>query len=208
MTTEKEMLQYATKFEFPETGGLRLSIEKIKFSEDRWLLKDRDIKVFDAIEHKLVSMDGDFSKCAPYRCQLPLKTVFFFVGKLIQWEKEEIFQYATEFEFPATKGMRITIEKGTGGFSELWAIRNTDSQIFDYYESKFIYPHFKRYSPNKCFAPLDHAFRMAELITPNYDNFKVDYNGRCHDCGESVGERNLSVLFGFKVCQECFNKIS
>jgi hypothetical protein len=55
MEIPEEMRKYITKFELPETEGLKHSIENIK-SSDRWLLKDRDIRVFDAIEHKLVSM--------------------------------------------------------------------------------------------------------------------------------------------------------
>jgi hypothetical protein len=207
MATEIEMLKYATKFELPVTEGLKLSIEKIESSGNRWLLTDRDIQVFDVIEHKFVSINGDFSKCAPYRCHLLLKTAFFSVEKLIQWKEEEILQCATKFEFPTTKDMRITLEKGTQGFSHSWSIRNKDTQIFDYHEYKFIFPYFKRYSPDSCYATLDTAFQFVRFILQDYEKFKVDYNGRCHDCGERVGEHNLKVSFGNKVCQDCYNKI-
>lgn len=153
-----------------------------------------------------MSTDCDFSKCAPHRCYLPLQTAFFFVGKLMQWKEEEIFQYATEFEFPETKDTKITIEKGTNAFCYMWAIRNSDKQIFDHYEHRFIFPYFKRYSPNRCYPTLEHAFYIIEFIRRDYEKFKIDYNGRCTHCGEYVGKYNLKETFGFKVCQECCNK--
>jgi formylmethanofuran dehydrogenase subunit E len=113
----------------------------------------------------------------------------------------------TKFEFPITKDMKITIEKGTQGFSNSWFIRNMDTQIFDRTEFKFTLPHFTQYSPNRCYMTLENAFRMTELIIQNYGNFKIDYTGRCSRCGERVGERNLKVAFGSKVCQDCYNMI-
>ena len=77
------MIKYATRFEFPPTKNLRLSVEKsVFFSGDFWLIKNMGTEVFDPIKGKFEFIRISESTQKDY--YLRLKDAFEHVKLVIQ----------------------------------------------------------------------------------------------------------------------------
>lgn len=121
---------------------------------------------------------------------------------------EEMLKYATKFEFPPTKHLRLSIEKSRfSSGNRCWFIKNMESEIFDVTKGDLGFVRVDKNTPEYYYLSLEDAFYFANSLLRKEKEEEIDYKGKCRRCGKLVGERNLKEAYGWNFCHECYDSI-
>lgn len=121
---------------------------------------------------------------------------------------EEMLKYATKFEFPPTKHLRLSIERSKSiNGDRCWFIKDITGSVFDTITGELEIVRIDENTPEYRYLSLEDAFNFANYLFRKEKEEEIDYTGRCRRCGKYVGENNLKEAFGWNFCQECYDKI-
>ncbi|RXA16792.1 hypothetical protein EQO05_13295 [Methanosarcina sp. MSH10X1] len=120
---------------------------------------------------------------------------------------EEMLTYATKFEFPPAKNLRLSIEKSLFLGGDRWLIKNMGTEVFDPIKGKFGFVRFSESTPKYYYLSLKDAFELVKWIIQKEGEDEINSRGRCRQCGKFVGENQLKQALGRNWCQECYDNL-
>jgi hypothetical protein len=119
---------------------------------------------------------------------------------------EEMLKYATKFEFPPTKNLRLSIEKSMFLGGDHWLIKNTVTEVFDPIKGKFGFVRIDISTPKYYYLSLKDAFELVKWIIRKEED-EINYEGRCRQCGKPASEDQLKEEYGWNWCQQCYDDL-
>jgi formylmethanofuran dehydrogenase subunit E len=114
--------------------------------------------------------------------------------------------YATKFEFPPTKNLRLSIEKSAFLEGDHWLIKNTGTEVFDIIKGKLRFIRIDESTPKYFYSSLKDAFELAKWIIQKEED-EINYTRRCRQCGKFFDESQLKEEYGWNWCQECYDDL-
>jgi len=118
---------------------------------------------------------------------------------------EEMLIYATKFEFPPTKNLRLSIEKSLFFSGDHWLIKNIGAEVFDPIKGKFGFFRINESTPKYYYLSLKDAFELAEWIIREEQEDEIKHKGKCRQCGKFFAEDQLKEAYGWNWCQDCYD---
>lgn len=122
-------------------------------------------------------------------------------------KSEEMLIYATKFEFPPTKNLRLSIEKSMFLDGDHWLIKNMGTEVFDIIKGKFRFIRIDESTPKYLYLSLKDAFELVKWIIRKEEEDEINYTGRCRQCGKFFDESQLKEEYGWNWCQECYDDL-
>ena len=116
-----------------------------------------------------------------------------------------MLKYATRFEFPPTKNLRLSIEKSVFFSGDFWLIKNMETEVFDPIKGKFGFIRISESTPKYNYLSLKDAFELVKWIIQKDEEGEINSRGRCRQCGKLFEENELKEAFGWYFCQECYD---
>ena len=116
-----------------------------------------------------------------------------------------MLKYATRFEFPPTKNLRLSAEKSVFLSGDFWLIKNMGTEVFDPIKGKFEFIRISESTPKYYYLSLKDAFELVKWVIQKDEEDEISSRGRCRQCGKFFEENELKEAFGWYFCQECYD---